>query len=192
MLAVTLGNNCLWSDSLARTACASVGVCEADRGRWRSSGEECVSIFSPGASADACARGRVGCRSIIRCVWIHAPSFISGPKALCLCVFLSASGVCTCLSRVCRKLPWWRGYASELMFPFGPEYDRVCIFQSAAIRSLCRLPPRYHTRVCACVVFAEMDADFKPNFPSRRRASSSKTLLSGKYMYLRKKQAPLE
>lgn len=31
-----------------------------------------------------------------------------------------------------------------------------------------------------------MDADFKPNFPSRRRASSSKTLLSGKYMYLQK------
>lgn len=96
------------------------------------------------------------------------------------CVHMSIQGVSKAAAVA------WRGYASELMFPFGPEYDRVCIFQSAAIRSLCRLPPRYHTRVCVCVVFAEMDADFKPNFPSRRRASSSKTLLSGKYMYLQK------
>lgn len=63
MLAVTLGNNCLWRESLARTAWASVGVCERDRemgNEW----EECVSIFSPGCLG-MCVRGRVRCGSII-------------------------------------------------------------------------------------------------------------------------------
>ncbi len=52
MLAVTLGNNCLWRESLARTACVSIGVCKRDRDGERVGGM-CV-YFLPGVSGDVC------------------------------------------------------------------------------------------------------------------------------------------
>lgn len=63
MLAVTLGNNCLWRESLARTACVSVGVCRRDR-EMENEWEECVSIFSLGC-LEMCMSVLVGCGSII-------------------------------------------------------------------------------------------------------------------------------
>lgn len=69
-----------------------------------------------------------------------------------------------------------------LTFIFGRKYDQMYIFTHPQ----CTLPPCFYAPVCVRVVFPKMDADFKPKFPSRRRASSSKMLLSGEYMYLQK------
>lgn len=140
------------------------------------------------ACTSACACGQVGLLVDHMMCGSMCCLLSRGPWALCLCVFMLAS-CCVYMSilGVCQSR---RGgivrISSSINIHVWTWTWSNMYFQSPAKRRLCRLPPCYHARVCVCVVFAKMDADFKPNFPSRRRASSSKTPLSSKYKYLQK------
>lgn len=58
---MTLGNNCLWGESLGCTAYATVGVCERDRTSGRN-----VGLFSPqGAWRLVCVRV-----CLLVCMWM--------------------------------------------------------------------------------------------------------------------------
>lgn len=147
--------------------------------------DECVSVFSPGC-LEMFVRGRVGCGSIIRCgdpCAVFHPGAL-GSLSMCVlvgkgCVYMTFLGVSKLLRWRCVSL--WINVQVWIRI-----WSKVCIFSHPAIRKSVWLLHCYYACVCVCVVFAKMDADFKTNFPSRRRASSSKTPLSGKYMHLQK------